>query len=127
MEDNDDYEPDSLWLSTRNTADDDSGDGGGATVEAIQAAANRNPMPFLPPQIAIPNSFAMAEGTHVAGLTTSSRIKSGVAHSSMLPAVIIYDPALSSGLPDWVRFGTALRGVEHAVGAISHPNATEDI
>jgi alcohol dehydrogenase class IV len=116
-----------LWLSTRNTADDDSGDGGGATVEAIQAAANRNPMPILPPQIAIPNSFAMAEGTHVAGLTTSSRIKSGVAHSSMLPTVIIYDPALSSGLPDWVRFGTALRGVEHAVGAITHPNATEDI
>ncbi len=116
-----------LWLSTRNTADDDSGDGGGATVEAIQAAANRNPMPILPPQIAIPNSFAMAEGTHVAGLTTSSKTKSGAAHSSMLPTFIIYDPALSCGLPDWVRFGTALRAVEHAVGAITHPNATEDI
>lgn len=114
-----------LWLSTRNN-DNDFGNGG-ATVEAIQAAAYRNPMPILPPQIAIPNSFAMAEGTHVAGLTTSSKTKSGAAHSSLLPTVIIYDPALSFGLPDWVRFGTALRAVEHAVGAVTHPNATEDI
>lgn len=118
-----------LWLSTRH--DNDSTDSTnatvGATVEAIQAAANRNPMPILPPQIAIPNSFAMAEGTYVAGLTTSSKTKSGAAHSSLLPTVIIYDPALSAGLPDWVRFGTALRGVEHAVGAITHPKATEDI
>jgi maleylacetate reductase len=116
-----------LWLSTRNNNDSTNSTTVGATVEAIQAAANRNPMPTLPPQIAIPNSFAMAEGTYVAGLTTSSKTKSGAAHSSLLPTVIIYDPALSTGLPDWVRFGTALRGVEHAVGAITHPKATEDI
>lgn len=118
-----------LWLSTRNDNDSTGSTNAtvGATVEAIQAAANRNPMPTLPPQIAIPNSFAMAEGTYVAGLTTSSKTKSGAAHSSLLPTVIIYDPALSAGLPDWVRFGTALRGVEHAVGAITHPKATEDI
>lgn len=119
-----------LWLSTRNDNTDDNNHSNSitaATVEAIQAAANRNPMPNLPPQIAIPNSFAMAEATHVAGLTTSSKTKSGAAHSSLLPTVIIYDPKLSSGLPDWVRFGTALRGVEHAVGAITHPNATDDI
>ncbi len=118
-----------LWLSTRNDNTDSniSIATPRATVEAIQAAANRNTMPNLPPQIAIPNSFAMAEATHVAGLTTSSKTKSGAAHSSLLPTVIIYDPKLSSGLPDWVRFGTALRGIEHAVGAITHPNATEDI
>jgi len=118
-----------LWLSTRhdNDSTDSTNATAGATVEAIQAAANRNPMPTLPPQIAIPNSFAMAEGTYVAGLTTSSKTKSGAAHSSLLPTVIIYDPVLSAGLPDWVRFGTALRGVEHAVGAITHPKATEDI
>eukprot|EP01047_Picozoa_sp_COSAG01_P069747 COSAG01_NODE_10400_length_2176_cov_2.485315_3_plen_74_part_00 len=40
--------------------------------------------------------------------------------------VVIYDPALSRGLPDWVRFGTALRGVEHAVGAVCHPQATDE-
>mmetsp|Transcript_28131 Transcript_28131/g.51939 ORF Transcript_28131/g.51939 Transcript_28131/m.51939 type:complete len:450 (-) Transcript_28131:157-1506(-) len=111
-----------LWISTKgsNTATD-------ATVQGIQAASNRDPMPTLAPQIAIPNSFAMAEATIVAGLTTTSKIKSGAAHKSMMPTVIIYDPALSAGLPDWVRFGTALRGVEHAVGAMTHPKSNEDI
>ena len=71
-------------------------------------------MPTLAPQIAIPNSFAMAEATIVAGLTTTSKTKSGAAHKSMMPTVIIYDPALSVRLPDWVQFGTALQGVEHA-------------
>eukprot|EP00242_Pyramimonas_sp_CCMP2087_P010705 CAMPEP_0198217132 /NCGR_PEP_ID=MMETSP1445-20131203/61766_1 /TAXON_ID=36898 /ORGANISM="Pyramimonas sp., Strain CCMP2087" /LENGTH=406 /DNA_ID=CAMNT_0043893677 /DNA_START=166 /DNA_END=1386 /DNA_ORIENTATION=- len=114
-----------LWLSTKGS----SGDGSSATctVAGLQAASNRDPMPPLPPQVAIPNSFAMAEATHVAGLTTAAKTKSGAAHSSMLPTVIIYDPALSAGLPDWVRFGTALRGVEHAVGAMTHPKSNEDI
>ena len=35
------------------------------------------------------------------------------------------DPELSRGLPEWVRFGTALRGVEHAIGALCHPKATD--
>jgi len=112
-----------LWLSTK-------GDGGakeGATVAAIQAASSRDPMLALPPQIAVPNSFAMAEATKVAGLTTRAKTKSGAAHDALMPTVIIYDPALSSGLPDWARFGTALRGVEHAVGAVTHPNSNEDI
>eukprot|EP00571_Detonula_confervacea_P007665 CAMPEP_0172321242 /NCGR_PEP_ID=MMETSP1058-20130122/42794_1 /TAXON_ID=83371 /ORGANISM="Detonula confervacea, Strain CCMP 353" /LENGTH=401 /DNA_ID=CAMNT_0013036695 /DNA_START=150 /DNA_END=1355 /DNA_ORIENTATION=- len=113
-----------LWLSTKS---DDGNKEGGATVQAIQAASNRDPMPSLPPQIAIPNSFAMAEATHVAGITTKSKTKSGAAHKSLMPTVIIYDPALSAGLPDWVRFGTGLRGVEHAVGAVTHPKSNDDI
>eukprot|EP00581_Thalassiosira_minuscula_P016686 CAMPEP_0183727022 /NCGR_PEP_ID=MMETSP0737-20130205/24617_1 /TAXON_ID=385413 /ORGANISM="Thalassiosira miniscula, Strain CCMP1093" /LENGTH=398 /DNA_ID=CAMNT_0025958537 /DNA_START=148 /DNA_END=1344 /DNA_ORIENTATION=+ len=112
-----------LWLSAK-TENDDSEK---ATVAGIQAASNRDPMPPLPPQIAIPNSFAMAEATHVAGITTTAKTKSGAAHKSLMPTVIVYDPALSAGLPDWVRFGTALRGVEHAVGAVTHPKANEDI
>ncbi|KAL7478519.1 hypothetical protein ACHAW6_004282 [Cyclotella cf. meneghiniana] len=108
-----------LWLSTNS--------GAGATVKGIQEASSRDPMPDLPPQIAIPNSFAMAEATHVAGLTTTAKIKSGVAHPCLMPTIIIYDATLSEGLPDWVRFGTAFRGVEHAIGAITHPKANEGI
>ncbi|KAL7530826.1 hypothetical protein ACHAXR_005727 [Thalassiosira sp. AJA248-18] len=115
-----------LWLSTKDDNKDDE-EANKATVQGIQAASNRDPMPPIPPQIAIPNSFAMAEATHVAGLTTTSKTKSGAAHKSIMPTVIIYDPALSAGLPDWVRFGTALRGVEHAVGAVTHPKSNEDI
>jgi alcohol dehydrogenase class IV len=69
----------------------------------------------------------MAELTHVAGLVTKDNVKSGAAHTSMMPTVVIFDTALSRGLPDWVKFGTALRGVEHAIGAICHPNATHDV
>ena len=111
-----------MWLSTEKSVGE-----GGCTVEGIQAASNRETMPELPPQIAIPNSFAMAEATHVAGLVTKNNTKSGAAHPSMMPSVIIYDPALSAGLPGWVRFGTALRGVEHAVGATTHPKANDEI
>jgi len=108
-----------LWLSAA--------DGEKATVKGIQAAQNRDPMPPLPPQICCPNSFAMAELTHVAGLVTKDNVKSGAAHPSMMPTVVIFDTDLSRGLPDWVKFGTALRGVEHAIGAICHPKATSDI
>ena len=69
----------------------------------------------------------MAELTHVAGLVTRDNVKSGASHPNMMPTVVIFDTTLSRGLPDWVRFGTALRGIEHAIGAICHPKATDDI
>ena len=108
-----------MWL-TAETADR-------ASVAGIQAAAGRTEMPPLPPQIAAPNSFAMAELTHVAGLTTTDGVKSGAAHPAMMPTVVVFDPSLAQGLPDWVLFGTALRGVEHAVGAACSPAANDDI
>lgn len=109
-----------LWLSAAKSGDK-------ASVKGIQGASGRDPMPELPPQIAIPNSFAIAEATHVAGITTTAKTKSGAAHPSLMPTLIIYDPVLSEGLPDWVRFGTAFRGIEHACGAITHPKANDDI
>lgn len=98
-----------------------------ASLALLQLAAKRDPMPPLPPQVALPNSFAMAELTSVAGVTTTTNAKSGLAHSSLMPTVVVFDPALTHGLPDWVRFGTGLRCVEHAVGAATHPNATPAI
>jgi len=118
-----------LWLSVATAADADEIDGEkkAATVQRILAAQNKDPMPPLPPQICCPNSFAMAELTHVAGLVTRENVKSGASHPNMMPTVVIFDTTLSRGLPDWVRFGTALRGIEHAIGAICHPKATDDI
>ena len=101
-----------LWLSA-----DDAGEG--ASVEAILAASKREPMPALPPQVACPNSFAMAELTGIAGITTAKNEKTAADHPAMMPTCVIFDPALADTLPDWVRFGTALRGVEHAVGTIT--------
>ena len=50
-----------LWISTKS----ENGADAKATVAGVQAASNRDPMPDIPPQIAVPNSFAMAEATHV--------------------------------------------------------------
>lgn len=116
-----------LWLTTKDNGDVAEASSAAASVAGIQAAQKQDPMPALHPQIAVPNSFAMAEATKVAGLTTKANTKSGAAHEDMIPNVLIYDPALSAGLPDWVRFGTALRGIEHAVGAVTHPKSNEDI
>lgn len=108
-----------MWLSA---ADEE-----GASVAKIQAAAKRDPMPALPPGLALPNSFAMAELTHIAGLNTKEKVKSGAAHKSMMPTTVIYDSVLARDVPDWVRFGTALRGVEHSVGAVCSPTANDEI
>ena len=109
-----------LWMSAAKLGDK-------ATIKGIQEASSYGSDLELKPQIAIPNSFALAEATHVAGLTTTTKTKFGVAHPSIMPTLIVYDAALSEGLPDWVRFGTAFRGIEHACGAITHPNANDDI
>ena len=99
-----------------------------ATLAGLNAAAEQDPWPKLPPQIAVPNSFAMAEMTSVAGVTTESGEKSGFSNPNLMPTVVIFDPTIAASrqLPLWVRFGTAVRGVEHAVGAVTHPRATKD-
>ena len=43
----------------------------------------------------------MAELTSVAGATTKANVKSGAAHAALMPTVVVYDPVLSAGLPDW--------------------------
>jgi len=112
-----------LWLA----AYDNTSASTKATADGIRAVTSLDPMPTLPPQICCPNSFAMAELTSVAGMTLENGVKSGAAHASLIPTVTIFDPSLTSGLPDWVRFGTALRCVEHAVGSATHPRATDEI
>jgi len=107
-----------LWLAAaaaRKRGHSDST--GGASLDAIRAVTERAELE-LAPQVCAPNSFAMAELTSVAGATTKANVKSGAAHPALMPTVIVYDPALSAGLPDWVRFGTALRGIEHGIGAV---------
>jgi maleylacetate reductase len=106
-----------MWLSASD---------GCASVAKILAAAKRTGLPTLQPQIACPNSFAMAEMTPVAGITTSENVKTGIAHPAIVPTIVVFDPALCQGLPHWVRYGTALRGIEHGVGAICSPAATDE-
>merc|ERR1719469_171692 len=102
-----------LWLASAPAATiRGGGDATSASLDGIRAVTERQELD-LAPQVCAPNSFAMAELTSVAGATTKANVKSGAAHKALMPTVVVYDPSLSAGLPDWVRFGTALRGVEH--------------
>merc|ERR1712137_1357296 len=58
---------------------------------------------------------------------TKDNRKVGAGHPSLMPSVCIFDPSLTQGSPDWVRFGTALRCVEHVIGAMCSPTANADI
>lgn len=113
-----------LWLAGRSVSSDDGSSA--ATPDGIRAVLNLDPLPSLPPQVCCPNSFAMAELTSVAGMTLSTGVKSGASNPAIMPTSAIFDPSLTDGLPDWVRFGTALRCVEHAVGTTTHPKANEE-
>merc|ERR1712070_508413 len=91
-----------VWLTCAREAN-----AGEASVEAIMGASKQNNL-VLAPQIACPNSFAMAEFTSIGGFTSRKGEKLGAMHPSMIPRVVIFDPQLAESLPDWVRFGTAL-------------------
>lgn len=108
-----------LWLAA------DQNSSMAATADGIKEVTKLEPFPPLVPQICLPNSFAMAELSSVAGITLKNNVKSGASHPAIMPTTVFFDPALTKGLPNWVRFGTALRCVEHAVGAATHPNADE--
>jgi len=71
-----------------------------ANLDDIRAMTERAELD-LAPQVCAPNSFAMAELTSVAGATTKANVKSGAAHAALMPTVVVYDPVLSAGLPDW--------------------------
>lgn len=45
----------------------------------------------------------------------------------MICTHVVFDPVLARDLPDWVKYGTAMRGLEHGIGVICHPGAGEDL
>jgi maleylacetate reductase len=107
-----------LWLSV------DGASSTAASTSALQAAEARSPMPVLLPQIACPSVFAMAELTAMAGMSSGGR-KVGLNHPSMMPTLVCFDPALTSGCPDWLLYGTALRAVDHCIEAATSSRASE--
>ena len=89
-----------LWLAA------DQNSSTAATADGIKEVTKLEPFPPLVPQICLPNSFAMAELSSVAGITLKNNVKSGASHPAIMPTTVFFDPALTKGLPNWVRFGT---------------------
>jgi alcohol dehydrogenase class IV len=79
------------------------------------------------PQLAVPTGFAQAEMTGLAGVARIDKAQGKAIFDAgcLVPTGVIFDPTLSASAPDWLRYGTALRCVDHAVEAATHPAADE--
>jgi len=66
--------------------------------------------------IAVPTTLSAAEYTHAGGVTDeSTRVKSGVYDTRVLPRTVIADPALTLSTPDWLWVSTGIRALDHAI------------
>jgi len=87
--------------------------GGGSTTGLGKAIAYRTDLP----QIVIPTTYAGSEVTPILGQTEGGR-KTTVRHASILPEVVIYDPALTLGLPVGMSVTSGMNAMAHAVEAL---------
>ncbi|WP_455273790.1 maleylacetate reductase [Rhizobium herbae] len=87
--------------------------GGGSTTGLGKAIALRTDLP----QIVIPTTYAGSEVTPILGQTEAGR-KTTVRHASILPEVVIYDAALTLGLPAGMSVTSGLNAMAHAVEAL---------
>ncbi|OJF92333.1 maleylacetate reductase [Pararhizobium antarcticum] len=87
--------------------------GGGSTTGLGKAIAYRTDLP----QIVIPTTYAGSEVTPILGQTEGGR-KTTVRHASILPEVVIYDAALTTGLPVAMSVTSGLNAMAHAVEAL---------
>ncbi|MFH9008188.1 iron-containing alcohol dehydrogenase [Streptomyces afghaniensis] len=95
--------------------------GSGAVIHAARQAALRAELPL----VALPTSYAGAEFVSPSGTPPLSPGRSGPA-ADMSPAsrVVIYDPALTVGLPDHVTARSAMRALAYGVDVLCTPDAS---
>ena len=94
------------------------------TPEALIAlAGRRHTKPAAIRQIAIPTTLSGAETTPFGGGTDTKRGKLGFAGLSLVPQVIIYDPALGALTAEWLWLSSAIRGVDHCCEGYIAKNA----
>jgi maleylacetate reductase len=87
--------------------------GGGSTTGLGKAIAYRTDLP----QIVIPTTYAGSEVTPILGQTEGGR-KTTIRHEKILPEVVIYDAALTTGLPVGMSVTSGLNAMAHAVEAL---------
>jgi len=92
--------------------------GGGSSTGLAKAVALQTGLPI----VVIPTTFAGSEATDVWGLTENERKTTG-SDQRVLPKVIVYDAALSAGLPATLAVSSGLNAVAHAVDGFWAPRA----
>jgi maleylacetate reductase len=84
--------------------------GGGSTTGLGKAIALESSMPIL----AIPTTYAGSEMTPIYGITEGGQKKTG-RDARVLPKTVIYDPALTIGLPVGLSVTSGMNAIAHAV------------
>jgi maleylacetate reductase len=87
--------------------------GGGSTTGLGKAIALESALPIL----AIPTTYAGSEMTPIYGLTEAGLKKTG-RDRKVLPKTVIYDPALTVGLPVGLSVTSGFNAIAHAVEAL---------
>jgi maleylacetate reductase len=90
--------------------------GGGSSTGLAKAIALSHALPI----VAVPTTYAGSEMTTIYGLTDSLHKQTGKS-PLVLPKVVVYDPALTVGLPPQVTGPSAFNALAHAVEALYAP------
>lgn len=92
--------------------------GGGSTIGLAKAIALTEDIPI----VAVPTTYAGSEATNVWGITEGARKQTGV-DDRVLPAEVVYDAALTYGLPRDLSVVSGLNAVAHCIDSLWAPNA----
>jgi maleylacetate reductase len=93
--------------------------GGGSAIGLAKAVALDRAVPV----VAVPATYSGSEMTPLYGITSGRRKRTGRSES-VRPRVVLYDPALTTGLPRAVTGSTGMNAVAHCVEALYAPDAT---
>jgi maleylacetate reductase len=91
--------------------------GGGSTIGLGKAIALQSGLPIL----AIPTTYSGSEMTPIWGMTEGGLKKTG-RDTRVLPRTVIYDPALTVGLPASVSGPSGINALAHCVEALYAPD-----
>lgn len=90
--------------------------GGGSSTGLAKIVARETGLPI----VAVPTTFAGSEATDVWGMTEAARKTTGV-DPKVLPKVIVYDAALTAGLPAKLAMASGTNALAHAVDGFWAP------
>jgi maleylacetate reductase len=92
--------------------------GGGSATGLAKAVALEHPAPI----VAVPTTYAGSEVTPIYGITGPDGKRTG-RDLRVLPKVVVYDPALGTGLPARVTGPSGMNALAHCVEATYAPGA----
>lgn len=93
--------------------------GGGSAIGLAKAVALRTRLPIL----AVPTTYAGSEMTPIWGLTDGGRKTTG-RDRAVLPATVVYDPALTTSLPADISAASGMNALAHLVEGLYAPDAS---